>query len=101
MDDQAHSDRRSLAQRQLDTRAIEIASAAQQAIASHERVCGERQEAILARFDEQKDDRAAFQADIKASLHAIYGIMWKAAGAVVIGMASVIATLLLKLGHIQ
>lgn len=78
-----------------------MAAAAQQAITSHERVCGERQEAILSRFDEQRGERAAFQNDIKTALHSIYGIMWKAAGALVLGMASVIVTLLLKLGHLQ
>jgi hypothetical protein len=98
--DEAHSRAQGLAQRQLDTRAIEIASEAKQAIASHERVCGERQEAILARFDEQKGDRIAFQADIKASIQAIHGILWKAAVSLVLGMSGLIVTLAMKLGHL-
>lgn len=73
-------------QRQLDTRALELAVAAQTAIASHERVCSERQLAILGKFDDNKADRDAFRKEAAGFMREIRSLVIKVAIAIIGGL---------------
>jgi hypothetical protein len=86
------------AQKQLDTRALELAARAEQRIVSHERECEHRQVEIIAKLDAQKTDRDSLRGEIKESLRGIYGILWKAAGALIALLILALAYFLVRFG---
>lgn len=78
-------------QRQLDTRAIEIATAAQQAWVSHEKICEVRQVALIAKFNDSKADRDAFRTEVAVALREIRGVIIKSAIALISGLLLTVA----------
>ena len=59
--------------------ALASASAAQSAVSSHEKVCAERQSAILERFAESRKERQELHTEMREAISGIYNILWKAA----------------------
>lgn len=85
-------------QRQIDTRALEIAAAAAQAISSHEKVCSERQSQIIQKFDDSKDDRDAFRRDMTSELRSIRNVIAKSALSLIAGLFAAVAWFLSQHG---
>jgi hypothetical protein len=85
----------------LAVKALELAAQAQYTINSHEKVCGERQLAILNRFEESRAERAEFRAKMDKAIATVQGVLWKAAVGIIAALASLTVTLVLKLTHLD
>ncbi len=67
------------AQRQIDTRAIELAEAASGRLAGHEDLCAVRYQAILDGIAQSKADQEALRRELRDGFAQIYRILWTSA----------------------
>lgn len=82
----------------VDTRALEIATAAKALIDAHITDCSETRREMLTKFAEIKADIVASVVSAEAGRGKIYGLLWSAVIGIILTLLSIIAYFLVHVG---